>query len=370
MNLVQLYIAKTSNAFKGSCSFTAVVLNVLLSYGINKHLCCLLFFLATTATKSIAQDLHYTQYVNAPLNLNPANTFNDADYRFVLNNRSQWKAVTVPYKTFSLSADIKAFGIGQFQPNTAFGILVNNDVAGDSKLQTTNFTGSFAYQFTFDKKAANYITAGVQFGYTQKSFDLTALTFNNQFNGDVFDPSAPTGEPVTNDQMSYFDLGLGFNGQWTQSKKLRFNFGAAVQHINKPDNSFYSLGTVKISPHYIASAGVIYQLKENLQLIPTMLFMQQNTTAQVDINANLKYGLSAYKLPITNVYGGAGLRIKDAISLNLGADVKNLFVGVSYDINTSPLRTASNGRGAIEFAVIYKIFKIRPLPQAPPCIIY
>lgn len=370
MILVQLHTYKLANALQSNCSFINMELSELRIFRTKKIFYSLCLFLGLSITSGHAQDLHYTQYINAPLNLNPASTFNDADYRFVFNNRSQWKSVSVPYKTFSLSADMKAFGIGQFQPNTAFGILVNNDKDGDSKLQTTNFTGSFAYQFAFDKKATNFINAGIQFGYTQKSFDITDLTFNNQFTGDVFDPSAPTGEPVTNDKMSYFDLGFGLNGQWTQSEDLQINFGAAVQHINRPDNSFYSFGSVKISPHYIANAGAIFQLKENIQLMPTMLFMQQNSTAQLDVNATLKYQLKEFKLPITNLYGGAGVRVKDAISLNAGADIKNLFVGVSYDINTSPLRTASNGRGAIEFAVIYKIFKIRPLPPSPPCIIY
>jgi type IX secretion system PorP/SprF family membrane protein len=370
MNLISFHISKIVSALKSVYSLGNLVwLN---SYCLNTtKLCCfVIVFTLCAIPKSYAQDLHYTQYINAPLNLNPATTFNDADFRFVFNNRSQWKAVTVPYKTFSVSADMKAFGIGQFQPNTAFGILINNDVAGDSKLHTTNITGSFAYQFAFDKKATNYLTAGIQFGYTQKSFDITDLTFNNQFTGDVFDPSAPTGEPVTNDKMSYFDLGFGVNGQWTPSEELQFNLEGAVQHINKPNNSFYSAGEVKISPHYIANAGARYQLKDNLQLLPNVLFMQQNATAEFDVNANLKYQLADFKLPITNLYGGAGVRVKDAISLNVGADIKNLFVGVSYDINTSPLRTASKGRGAIEFAVIYKIFKIRPLPPSPPCIIY
>lgn len=369
MNLVHLYTTKIATAFNG-ISIRVDILRLNLKWPNSTLVFFVLIGFVFSTVVTDAQDLHYTQYTNAPLNLNPANTFNDADFRFVFNNRSQWKAVTVPYKTFSVSADMKAFGVGQFQPNTAFGFLINNDVDGDSKLHTTNFTGSFAYQYAFDKKAKNYINAGIQFGYTQKHFDLTDLNFDNQFNGDVFDPSAPTGEPVMNDKMNYFDLGFGANGHWIQTDEWQFDIGAAVQHINKPNNSFYSAGSIKISPHYIVNAGAHYQMTEDMQLQPSLLFMQQNSIAELDANATLKYQVTENKFQVTNLYGGIGVRVKDAVSLNVGADIKNLFFGMSYDINTSPLRTASNGRGAIEFAVIYKIFKIRPLPAAPPCIIY
>ena len=55
---------------------------------------------------SFAQDIHFSQFNNSPLNLNPAQTglFN-GDWRFVGNLRNQWSSVPVPYRTFSLSTD-------------------------------------------------------------------------------------------------------------------------------------------------------------------------------------------------------------------------------------------------------------------------
>ena len=51
-----------------------------------------------------AQDLHFSQYFNAPILVNPANTgFNpDNDYRIGGNYRNQWSAVGSPYKTMSV----------------------------------------------------------------------------------------------------------------------------------------------------------------------------------------------------------------------------------------------------------------------------
>jgi hypothetical protein len=51
--------------------------------------------------QSNAQDLHFSQYFNAPILVNPANTgFNpDNDYRIGANYRNQWGAVGTPFKT-------------------------------------------------------------------------------------------------------------------------------------------------------------------------------------------------------------------------------------------------------------------------------
>ena len=325
----------------------------------------------TIVEKTQGQDLHYTQYNYSPLNLNPANTgFSEADYRVVLNHRTQWKSVTVPYKTFSAGLDMKAFALGgNHLPNTGLGLWINNDKDGDSHLRTLNVDASFAY-FKSLNDSQHVVSAGVIVGYTQKSFDLTDLTFDQQFTGDLFDPNAPTGEPVNNDKMNYLDIGLGLSAQLFRSDNFEWDAGVAVQHINKPKNTFYSSGNVKIEPHFIANSSLRLRLADQMQLLPSILYMKQNSISEFDINAVLKFELDNPQALISNLYAGAGIRMKDAITLNAGVDFKNIFAGFSYDINTSGLKRASNGKGAVEFALIYKFRKVRALPPAPPCIIY
>ena len=63
----------------------------------------------TTGTTSLkAQDLHFSQFINAPLLTNPANTgfIPDGDYRLGAQYRDQWSSImTVPYKTMSVWGD-------------------------------------------------------------------------------------------------------------------------------------------------------------------------------------------------------------------------------------------------------------------------
>ena len=238
---------------------------------------------------------------------------------------------------------MKALSLGSKnpRPNTGFGILVNSDKDGDSRLKTLNIGTSFSY-FKSLNDSAHVLTGGISVGYTQKNFDLSDLTFDNQFTGDLFDPSAPTGEPVTNDKMGYLDLGFGLGAQLFRSDDFEWDIGLAVQHINKPDNTFYSSGKVPINPHYIVNSGIRFRLTDQMQLLPSVLYMKQNSTSQFDINAQLKFEIDNPQSPVSNIYAGAGMRMKDAIVLNVGADFKNVFAGFSYDINTSGLKNASN----------------------------
>src|SRR6476661_3932392 len=60
--------------------------------------------------RALAQDLHFSQFMNSPLLTNPANTgfIPAADYRLGINYRNQWSSImTVPYKTMSAYGDIQ-----------------------------------------------------------------------------------------------------------------------------------------------------------------------------------------------------------------------------------------------------------------------
>ena len=54
-----------------------------------------------------AQDLHFTQFYNTPMKLNPANTGAfKGDLRVISNYRNQWSSIESPYKTFGFSVDL------------------------------------------------------------------------------------------------------------------------------------------------------------------------------------------------------------------------------------------------------------------------
>ncbi len=64
----------------------------------------LLVFLTTTLLPSIifCQDIHYSQFHNAPFNINPALTgVSRGDIRVMGNFRTQWQSVPLDYLTYT-----------------------------------------------------------------------------------------------------------------------------------------------------------------------------------------------------------------------------------------------------------------------------
>ena len=95
----------------------------------------------------IAQDIHFSQYNLSPLNLNPSLTGAfQGDLRFIGNHRNQWSSVSNPYATFGFSFEKKKL----FKLPISFGFQINQDRAGDSKLNTFQINPSVSYNFSFD----------------------------------------------------------------------------------------------------------------------------------------------------------------------------------------------------------------------------
>lgn len=94
----------------------------------------------------LAQDIHWSQFEYAPLNLNAAHTglFN-GDYRVVGNYRSQWFDVPVAYRTVSLTFDAHLLPYQLENDVWGVGLTFNHDQAGDGALSLLNVMASMAY---------------------------------------------------------------------------------------------------------------------------------------------------------------------------------------------------------------------------------
>src|ERR1044071_10071927 len=89
-----------------------------------------------------AQDIHFSEFNETPMHLNPAYTgFVDGIFRISLHYRNQWVSMGSPYKTAAGSFDI---GIGNPKGPARMGIgaFFYQDKAGDSQLGT--FQGSLS----------------------------------------------------------------------------------------------------------------------------------------------------------------------------------------------------------------------------------
>ena len=130
---------------------------------------------------STAQDVRFSQFFLTPHAQNPANigAF-DGEWRIGGVFRQQWRAVTVPYRTFGLGGDRRnAFGV----EGLGLGAWILNDRAGDSRLNTFNAALGVSWTERFGPNEDHAITLGLHGGYTALSIDYSALRFDNQYNG-------------------------------------------------------------------------------------------------------------------------------------------------------------------------------------------
>lgn len=305
-----------------------------------------------------AQDIHYSQFYNSPLNLNPANTgMFDGNFRFAANQRTQWRSVTVPFSTFSLSADA-------FQPkewkNISVGALMNHDIEGDSRFRTFDFNLTGAYFINPGGDSTQRLNFGLLAGVTNKHIDYSQLNFDNQFDGFMYNPSLANGENFQRESRTYMNLQLGAT-YYKQLGKRKFIIGGiSLANITKPRQSYFDVRTINLDRRFNLHASANFPLNEKFEIAPSILTQFQGTYQEIIFGSNLRYILLNEKGVYRAVLGGIYYRGKDAIYLKAGMDYDNWIAGISYDINVSDLNVASNYRGALEFSLIYILHHYNP----------
>ncbi len=316
-----------------------------------------------------AQDIHFSQFNMSPFNLNPALTgVFDGDMRFAGNYRSQWSSVPVPYTTFSGSFDSKMFPYKVKNQIIASGFLINYDKAGDSELSSIQLAGHMAIAQKINEK--NYLSAGLQLAFGQRRFKTDALTFDAQFNGDLFDPSASSQENFPSQSLMYPDISTGLNWRFQASRRTKFDVGAALFHINNPKQTFFGDQTIRLARKWAFNLNSSFRIAEVIDILPAVLYQRQGTYQELVAGGSLKYHLNQDFGKELGLLIGGWVRLQDAIVGSIGIHYKSLQVGISYDINTSGLQVATNNRGGPEIGVIYTITKVKKLRDYKSCPIF
>ena len=124
-------------------------------------------------------------------------------------------------------------------------------------------------------------------------------------------------------------------------------------HLHKPKEFFLAQTTDenRLNPRYVVHGGLDIAIGEYLSLTPGFMYLIQNTASEATVG--LAFGYKFDKM--NRLYAGAWYRVfeNDAMIAMLAYEWDGLRVGVSYDINLSDLKLASNSQGAIELSVIF-----------------
>jgi type IX secretion system PorP/SprF family membrane protein len=311
-----------------------------------------------------AQDVHFTQWMHAPQTYAPSSIGDfDGKFRFHGNYRNQWSSVTVPFVTFAMMAESNSInsipGLG-----VKAGIVY--DITGDSKFSTTHIDLGAGYTIPLNYSLGEF-RIGVQPTITQKKIDLTALTFDSQYNGYFFDSSLGSGENIPRLSRWYLDMSIGFQYKLRINKKFKAKTSFALFNIFTPKQSFFNNDEIFLDRRWSWQVSGKYQLNDKLELQPGVQVSVQGKFNAINFGSLLDYNLSKTKYFKQSIFFGTYFRAVDSGDLIVGINYDRLKAAISYDINYSGLTPASNYKGGVELAVIYIIPYPKKLPQFKFC---
>ncbi|MDD3878126.1 MAG: PorP/SprF family type IX secretion system membrane protein [Bacteroidales bacterium] len=327
----------------------------------------IILIIALAATQSLikAQDIHFSQFYNAPLLLNPAmvGIFN-GDHRAQINYKDQWRSVAAPYKTFAASYDTRIM----YSNVDKFGIGASffSDAAGDLKMGTNQFNIMASYQKQLTPEMG--FAFGIEGSIAQKklSSDVSLQQWGNQYDGTAYNPNLPTGEVNTIDNFTFGDFTVGtvwnygYNEKYiTANDQFNIQLGLAYHHLNRPKQSFWADKSEKLYSkivfHGLSSIGLS---NTNTSIVPQFMYFNQGPAQELNLGTMFKFKLqegSQHTMWIKEAFAGVGgfYRWKDSFILATALEFQGYALGISYDLNTSNLKEASKLRGGIEFSLRY-----------------
>jgi type IX secretion system PorP/SprF family membrane protein len=321
------------------------------------------FLFATFTSK--AQDVHFSQFDQAPLFLNPALCAVTSDMRATVIYKDQWGSIGVPYQTFGFNGEMALLKKpGARHAYMGLGLSVFSDQSGDIELGQRE--ASLTVSGIVPLNAKNIISAGLQGGFSQLSYNPSKLIWPSQYNGYAYDPTLP-GETPNTSQSNYADFSAGFNWSYGSNQQLillgdpfKFDAGFALYHLNAPNVTFYTPTSNQLFIKYVYHANSIISLKgTRVQLMPSCMYLIQGPSTEFTVGSLIRY-VFPEESKFTGTFNGAAIagglffRTHDAFIVQTLLEFGKYGLGISYDFTTSALQTATNSRGGLELVLHYR----------------
>jgi type IX secretion system PorP/SprF family membrane protein len=320
-----------------------------------------------------AQDPGFSQFFASPLTLNPALTgkFNGV-LRVAGNYRNQWPSINNAFITSTISVDAPIMR-GKLPDNDTWGIglMAMTDKTASGILNSNFISFSTAYHKSLDEDGLHQLGVGFQGTYGNKNLDGTRLTFEDGLQLDGTWLRSPT-EAINSQyiNVNYFDMNLGLLYNASTNGSNNFYVGASAYHLNHPKESFLGVDTINIPTRVTFHGGGYFPITGS----PSTMYVSALYNHQAGAHELVAGGAWAVNAnndeenPV-NFYAGVWGRfsnVTDALIPYIGLDYSNFSLGLTYDVNVSSLKTASQSRGGIEISLIY-IKKASDGRRSIPC---
>jgi type IX secretion system PorP/SprF family membrane protein len=301
-----------------------------------------------------AQDYNLSQYHVVPQLSNPAESgMITRDFRAHAGYRNQWRAISNAFETSMASYDMPLLRKRVESSYFGAGIVVVRDKAGKSALGTMEAKGTVAYHIAMNRYSS--LSAGVLIGYTQRTINLSDLSWDSQFNGVGYDPVLNDNEFINHDSRGYVESAVGLH--WLHRKEIKYALGYSAFHYGQ-NQSFLRGENDKLFFRQVFTA----ELQNTINALDATYFVRaQKQSGALEIQGGFR---TKYRVGVDSRYtnvktssalmAGVMYRWRDAIVPLLGYEFKKAaLVWISYDINISPLKTATNLRGGWEIHLVY-----------------
>lgn len=212
------------------------------------------------------------------------------------------------------------------------------------------------------RKKAHYLVLGADAGVSQRSINSANLQWPSQNDNGQFNPNL-AGEVILDPKFYFMDLSAGALWFSVFDENNNFYFGGAFSHLNRANQSFQN-ANIPLYSKFTFHAGGEFLTGQRFGLVPGVVTFFQGPSWQVNFGNSFKFLLGSSRRYNQAFQIGAWARmanklssgkLMDALILSTRFDYEQFTIGFSYDINTSSLSTASNGNGAFEFSIVYKI---------------
>lgn len=292
----------------------------------------LIFALMLTCYTGFAQqDAQYTQYMYNTININPAYAGSRGVMSIFGLHRTQWVGIDGAPVTnaFSINTPINNsnLGIGLSLVNDRIGPTSDNTISADISYTVPM---SEDYKLSFGIKASgNMFNLDTDKLRPQDQNDPNLQNFNSKFS-----PNFGAGVYLHSDKL-YFGLSVP---NFLQESKYNDNDVAVFQERM----NFYAIG------------GYVFDLSPSIKFKPAFLTkVVTGSPLQVDASANFLF--------FDKLMLGGAYRWDAAVSALAGFQITDgLFVGYSYDMDTTKLRNYNSGSHEIflRFELFNKVSKM------------
>jgi type IX secretion system PorP/SprF family membrane protein len=318
----------------------------------------------------MGQDIHFSQFGNAPVNLNPglAGVFG-GDMRVAASYRDQHRSIPVPYLTTGISWEHKLYlNKGNYSRFLTGGLLFNYDRQGSLRLTSMHI--GVPVSLTLPVAKNHFLTLGVMPAFGQRAFNTNSLSFDAQWNDCVYDPSAPFREDqlFQNNRLMYFDLNAGVNYRLQSSKRRhRLDLGGSGFHLNRPDHDFWTAGVsdegqVRLRQRWSLYALTVLQIGRNVDLVANGLYRTQGSYREIVYGGGMRLHLDRRPYKELSLQVGANYRQRygDAIIPHAEVHYRTWTLGFTYDVNMfSDIYTLTGRRAGPEVSLIYRLYKLK-----------